>query len=346
MEKSYCVKFIVVVSIAVFIFAYSRYPPENLGCFVSTPSWPNSSHYFTDTPLHPLDPLTVPEINRVRSILSAHETFSSSFPPINTLSLDEPEKIQVLGWKRGDPFPPRKASVVAFLNGQTHLMTVDLGQGLVTSDVVNTGSGYPMLTINDLETALQVTYSSLEFNKSILARGVDFDYLTCTPLSSCWFGPDEEGKRIIKVQCYSNQDTPNFYMRPKEGLTVVVYIDKKEAMIWAEDGDYRSVMYKDFASELFVPYMDPDQAWYFKSYMDVGEFGLWENAMALLELNDCSRYAYYMDVVFANNDGRPFIQPNIICIFERYAGDIGWRHSEIPIMGFDVGKNYPFLVLP
>ncbi|KAI3689626.1 hypothetical protein L2E82_47589 [Cichorium intybus] len=92
--------------------------------------------------------------------------------------------------------------------------------------------------------------------------------------------------------------------------------------------------------------MDPDQAWYFKSYMDVGEFGLGENAMALLELNDCSRYAYYMDGVFANNDGRPFIQSNIICIFERYAGDIGWRHSEIPIMGFHVGmlmvKGIPY----
>ncbi|KAI3689625.1 hypothetical protein L2E82_47588 [Cichorium intybus] len=96
---------------------------------------------------------------------------------------------------------PRKASVVAFLNGQTHLMTVDLGQGLVTSDVVNTGSGYPMLTIDDLETAF-----------------------------TGWFGPDEEGKRIIKVQCYSNQDTPNFYMRPIEGLTVVVDIDKKEVI--------------------------------------------------------------------------------------------------------------------
>lgn len=383
---------------------------------------PNSDHYFTDTPLHPLDPLTVPEINRVRSILSAYEPFTSSFPSISTLSLDEPEKIQVNGWKPGDPFPPRRASVVGFLNGQTHLVTIDLGLGLVINHVVNTGSGYPILTNDDLAIALEVTYSDLEFNKSILARGVEFDDLTCITLSSGWFGPDEEGKRIIKVQCFSNQDTPNFYMRPIEGLTVTVDIDKKvvikiidtgrgipipkathtdytyttnspfsdkapmtnpmsmeqpkgpsfsvnghivkwanwvfhlkpdiragmiisQAMIRAEDGEYRSVMYKGFASELFVPYMDPVQAWYFKSYMDAGEFGLGSTAMPLLELNDCPRYAYFMDGVFASADGRPFIQSNMICIFERYAGDIGWRHSEIPVMGFNIRESRPKVTL-
>lgn len=440
MEKSYCLKFIIIIiSIAVFIFAYSRYPPENLGCSTSTPPWctkthrktnlrstsifdsgkPNSNHYFADTPLHPLDPLTIPEINKVRSILTGYEPFSSTFPSINSLSLDEPEKIQVVGWKTGDPFPLRRASVIAFLNGQTHLVTVDLGMGLVTDHVVNTGSGYPMLTNDDLATALQLTYSNLEFNKSILARGVDLNDLACIPPSSGWFGPDEEGKRIVKVQCFSNQDTPNFYMRPIEGLTITVDIDKKkvikitdtgrgipipkathtdytyttkspmdpmtnpmsmeqpkgpsftinghivkwanwvfhlkpdiragmiisQAMIQVEDGEYRSVMYKGFASELFVPYMDPDQSWYFKSYMDAGEFGLGANAMALVELNDCPRYSYYMDGVFASANGRPIIQPNMICIFERYAGDIGWRHSEIPLMGLDVGNIYAFVYL-
>ncbi|CAH1453726.1 unnamed protein product [Lactuca virosa] len=443
MEKSYCFKFIIIISIAVFIFAYSRYPPENLGCSTSTPPWcttkthrktnlrstsifdsgkPNSNHYFADTPLHPLDPLTIPEINKVRSILTGYEPFSLTFPSINSLSLDEPEKIQVVGWKTGDPFPPRRASVIAFLSGQTHLVTVDLGLGLVTDHVVNTRSGYPMLTNDDLATALQLTYSNLEFNKSILARGVDLNDLACIPPSSGWFGPDEEGKRIVKVQCFSNQDTPNFYMRPIEGLTITVDIDKKEvikitdtgrgipipkaahtdytyttkspfydmdpmtnpmsmeqpkgtsftingdtvkwanwvfhlkpdiragmiisqAMIQAEDGEYRSVMYKGFASELFVPYMDPDQSWYFKSYMDAGEFGLGANAMALVELNDCPRYSYYMDGVFASADGRPIIQPNMICIFERYAGDIGWRHSEIPLMGFDIRESRPKVTL-
>ncbi|KAI3703412.1 hypothetical protein L1987_73464 [Smallanthus sonchifolius] len=421
MEKPYRIQFfIIIISIAVFTCAYSR--NTNLRSSSNT-GVHNSNHHFTDTPLHPLDPLTVPEINKIRSILSAYGPFSSSSPSINTLSLDEPDKSQVVSWKTGEPLPPRRASVLAVLDGQTHVLTVDLNLGVVTTDVVNVGSGYPMLTTEDQLTASLVLYSNLEFNNSILARGVDFNDLVCGSSSPGWFGPGEEGKRIVKVQCFSGQNTPNYYMRPIEGLTVTVDVDKREivkltdtgrhipipketntdylyattsqfsdmtpetnpmsmeqpkgpsftvenghtvkwanwvfhlkpdiragmiisqAVVQAENGEYRSVMYKGFASEVFVPYMDPDQHWYFKSYLDVGEYGLGATAMALVELNDCPRYSYYMDGVFATADGRPFIQPNMICIFERYAGDIGWRHSEIPAMGFDMRESRPKVTL-
>lgn len=100
-------------------------------------------------------------------------------------------------------------------------------------------------------------------------------------------------------------------------------------------------MYKGFASELFVPYMEIDENWYFSSYMDAGEFGLGATAMSLVPLNDCPRYSYFMDGLFVTADGKPFVQPNIICVFERYAGDISWRHSDLPIHGFEV-RNCKF----
>ncbi|KAD6453467.1 hypothetical protein E3N88_08172 [Mikania micrantha] len=440
METQCSLQILIIIFVAVFISANSRNPPETSVGSTSTPPRTrrkinlrlnsiyntidhNSNRHFSDTPLHPLDPFTVSEINKIRSILLAYEPFSSSFPPVHTLSLDEPDKIQVLDWKAGDPIPPRRASVISFIDGQTHLVTVDLNLEAVTGDVVSTGSGYPMLTTEDQFTASRVVLSDLEFNKSILARGVDFNDLVCVPLSPGRFGPDEEGRRMVKVQCFSSQNTPNFYMRPIEGLIVTVDVDKQEivkltdtgrdiplpkgtktdyryttqspfsevspgtnpmsmeqsegpsftvenghivkwanwvfhlkpdiragmiisqAMVQGENGVYRSVMYKGFASELFVPYMDPDQSWYFKSYMDAGEYGLGATAMALVELNDCPRHAYYMDGVFASADGRPYIQPNMICIFERYAGDIGWRHSEIPSMGFDIRESRPKVTL-
>ncbi|KAK8361165.1 hypothetical protein V6Z12_A03G020800 [Gossypium hirsutum] len=101
----------------------------------------------------------------------------------------------------------------------------------------------------------------------------------------------------------------------------------------SKKGELRNVMYKGFASEFFVPYMDLDESlmklsWYFKSYMDAGEFGLGMSALPLVPLNDCPRHSYYMDGVFSTSDGHPFVQPNMICLFERYAGDISWRHSE------------------
>lgn len=210
------------------------------------------------------------------------------------------------------------------------------------------------------------------------------------------------------------EDTANFYMRPIEGLTVIVDMDTNEVVEISDNGkdipipkasdtDYRffaqknlhkikpmnpisieqpkgpsfqvenkhmvkwanwefhlkpdpragviisqakfrdpdtrelrNVMYKGMTSELFVPYMDPTDAWYFKTYMDAGEYGFGLQAMPLVPLNDCPRNAYYMDGVFAAGDGKPYVRSNMVCVFERYAGDIGWRHSESPITGMEV----------
>ncbi|KAJ6308265.1 hypothetical protein OIU76_017945 [Salix suchowensis] len=380
-------------------------------------------NHMEDVPHHPLDPLTMQEIYRVRTILSTHPPFSPSFPAIHSLSLDEPRKDLVLSWKEGDPLPPRKALVIALLNGQSHVLSVDLDLGLVTSNKINRGSGYPMLTMNDISVALEVALSYKELNRSAVKRGLSPSDVTCVTPSAGWFGPSEEGRRVIKVQCFSNQGTPNFYMRPLEGLTMTVDIDKKVVVKFTDTGgeipvpkatgtDYRfknqkeplkikainpisieqplgpsftvedghvvkwanwefhlkadqragmvisramlsdsetgvprSVMYKGFSSELFVPYMDPDENWYFKSYMDAGEFGMGATAMSLVPLNDCPRNSYYMDGIFASWDGTPFVQPNMICVFERYAGDISWRHSEIPVNGFDIREARPKVTL-
>lgn len=224
-------------------------------------------------------------------------------------------------------------------------------------------------------------------------------------------GKTEEKRRLIKVQCYSGKDTANFYMRPIEGLTVLVDMDTKQvveivdkgktipipkaadteyrysaqddhqnlvnpisleqpkgpsftveghSVKWAnwefhlkpdpragviisramvrdpKTGEMRNVMYKGFTSELFVPYMDPTDAWYFKTYMDAGEYGFGLQSMPLDPLNDCPRNARYMDGVFAASDGTPYVRSNMVCIFESYAGDIGWRHAETPITGLPV----------
>lgn len=383
--------------------------------------FPHSKNLAAEIPLHPLDPLTAQEINRVREILVSYHPFSPSFPTIHSLELDEPEKSRVLNWVKGDPLPPRKAFVTAYLNGQSHLLTVDLGLGEVSNDVrVPGSSGYPMITSEDLMSALKVVYSSGEFNKTVENRGVKLSDLSCLTPSAGWFGPEEEGKRVVKVMCCSKEGTANIYMRPIEGLIVTVDIDNEEIVKisdtgrnipippakntdyrykivkneppkmqpvnsisieqpmgpsfkvedghiirWAnwrfhlkadqragmiisqaqvqdsETGEFRSVMYKGFPSELFVPYMDLDEGWYFKTYMDAGEFGLGETAMPLVPLNDCPRNSYYMDGLFVSADGKPFVQPNMICIFEKYAGEINWRHSEIPFI-IDVLHSFIF----
>ncbi|XP_031490374.1 amine oxidase [copper-containing] gamma 1-like isoform X1 [Nymphaea colorata] len=376
------------------------------------------------TPKHPLDPLTLQEIEKVRSILYASPLFSSH-PQIHSMVLEEPDKAEVLSWKKGSnsPLPTRKASVLVLMEGKTHRLTVDLQSSMIAGDQVISTSGYPTMTMEEMNLATFAPLKDPQFNASVRRRGVELGDLACLPVSAGWYGREEAGKRVIKVQCYSAKDTANFYMRPIEGLTALVDLDTMRTL-WVRDvgrevpipkaegtdyragaqpdagrnrqlnpvsleqpngpsfevvdghqvkwsgwefhlkpdtragvivsqasfrdpdtGELRRVMYKGFTSELFVPYMDPTDAWYFKTYMDAGEYGFGLQAMPLDPLNDCPRNAWYMDGVFPAADGRPYVRPNMVCMFERYAGDIAWRHSESPITGLPIREARPKVTL-
>ena len=313
--------------------------------------------------------------------------------------------------------------MVARVDGHSHVLTVDIATREVKIHETVPPSGYPTMTIEDMTTATWAPFASAEFNRTITTRGVDLADVACLPISLGWFGKTEENRRLIKVQCYSMQGTANFYMRPIEGLTVLVDLDTMQVLDivdkgrnipiaeaantdyrfslieesnrvmgflnpisieqpkgpsfsidghmvkWAnwefhlkpdpragvvvsqarvrdpDSGVMRDVMYKGFSSELFVPYMDPSDAWYFKTYMDAGEYGFGLQAMPLDPLNDCPRNAYFMDGVFAAGDGKPYVRSNMVCVYESYAGDIGWRHSESPITGMKIREVRPKVTL-
>ncbi|XP_065858004.1 amine oxidase [copper-containing] gamma 2-like [Euphorbia lathyris] len=374
-------------------------------------------------PGHPLDPLTIKEFNKVRTAIASHPLFKSSPYSLHSVVLDEPEKSLVLQWKKGDPMLPRKAEVVARVNGVSYVLTVDIETGEVKLEETKPASGYPTMTVEDMTSATLAPLANPYFNRTIIQRGVDLKDLACLPIAPGWYGADEENRRVIKVQCYSMKGTVNFYMRPIEGLTVLIDIDTKEVIEisdqgrnipipkaantdyrystidanqrlkfinpisieqpkgpsfkveddhlvrWAnwefhlkpdaragviisqarvqdpDSGEMRNVMYKGFSSELFVPYMDPSDAWYFKTYMDAGEYGFGLQAMPLVPLNDCPRNAYYMDGVFAAADGTPYVRSNMVCVFESYAGDIAWRHAESPITGMEIREVRPKVTL-
>ncbi|XP_051130791.1 amine oxidase [copper-containing] alpha 3, peroxisomal-like [Andrographis paniculata] len=95
-----------------------------------------------------------------------------------------------------------------------------------------------------------------------------------------------------------------------------------------EKDKYRSVLYRGYVSEMFVPYQDMSEEWYFRTFLDAGEFGFGIAAMPLQPLTDCPKNAVFIDGYYTTRDGTIAKTPNVLCIFERYAGDIMWRHSE------------------
>ncbi len=93
-------------------------------------------------------------------------------------------------------------------------------------------------------------------------------------------------------------------------------------------GDWRPVLYRGELVELFVPYMDPDRGWYFRAFLDVGEYGIGTSGTPLQAGRDCPRDATMIDATFGDHMGRPYTKPGLVCVFERATGDVGWSHFE------------------
>ncbi|OEL23202.1 Primary amine oxidase [Dichanthelium oligosanthes] len=109
-------------------------------------------------------------------------------------------------------------------------------------------------------------------------------------------------------------------------------------------GKRRRVLYRSFVSEIVVPYMDPDEEWYFRTFIDAGDFGLGESASPLQRGADCPANAAYFDGYYADADGKPVKAEDVICLFERYAGDIAWRHTEAALKITEVRPEVTLVV--
>ena len=94
-----------------------------------------------------------------------------------------------------------------------------------------------------------------------------------------------------------------------------------------KDGeDYRSVLYQASLSEMYVPYMDPTRTWYFRTYLDVGEYGIGTSGVSLGIGKDCPADAAGFHGTFMNNQGKVYVKENQACVFERETGDNAWSH--------------------
>lgn len=92
--------------------------------------------------------------------------------------------------------------------------------------------------------------------------------------------------------------------------------------------DGRPVVYRASIAEMVVPYADPSPVRYWQNYFDQGEylFGRYTNS---LELGcDCLGEIKYFDVTIADEDGRPKVMKNAICLHEEDYGVL-WKHTDM-----------------
>jgi primary-amine oxidase len=88
----------------------------------------------------------------------------------------------------------------------------------------------------------------------------------------------------------------------------------------------RDIAYQMNVSEMFVPYMDPDPTWSYRTFIDAGEFGLGALISPLEADVDCPAHAQFMDMTLPNEIGEAYVAPRMVCVFERVTGDPAWRH--------------------
>jgi primary-amine oxidase len=112
-----------------------------------------------------------------------------------------------------------------------------------------------------------------------------------------------------------------FHVRSDQRIGPIV-----STVSYEDRGTRRPILYQGALSEIFVPYMDPSFTWAHRTYLDSGEVFAGGLTRPLQKSVDCPDHAAYLNSWIANDFGRPEQRENIICIFEREAGDMAWRH--------------------
>jgi primary-amine oxidase len=79
---------------------------------------------------------------------------------------------------------------------------------------------------------------------------------------------------------------------------------------------------------MIVPYGDPDVGWYFKAYLDSGDYGMGTLTSPLVRGKDVPSNAVMLNETIPDYTGAPMEIPRAIAIFERYAGP-EYKHQEM-----------------
>jgi primary-amine oxidase len=95
-----------------------------------------------------------------------------------------------------------------------------------------------------------------------------------------------------------------------------------------EKDEPRSILYQGYLSEIFVPYQDPTKGWYYRNYLDEGDFGVGTMSSVLVPGSDCPSTAKFLSSVMSNASGGADNLENRVCIFEHATAEPVWRHYD------------------
>ncbi|WP_134698614.1 stalk domain-containing protein [Ammoniphilus sp. YIM 78166] len=134
---------------------------------------------------------------------------------------------------------------------------------------------------------------------------------------------EPEGKNYQIAGNTINWQNWDFHLRLDSRVGPVI-----STLTYTDEGTKRKIMYEGNLGGMIVPYGDPDIGWYFKSYLDAGEYGMGGLSSSLEKGTDVPENAVLLDATIADNEGNPYTIPNAMAIFERYAGP-EYKHADL-----------------
>jgi primary-amine oxidase len=183
--------------------------------------------------VHPLDPLTTAEIRAAVQVVNGDARFAgAAFPSV---AVQDPAKADVLAWQSGQP-PARRAMVQALTAGSFYEVLVDLPGQRIVSAMERRGVE-PSITLSEIE-RVKVVLSNPDFKAGLQKRGItDLTKVFCAPFSAGYYGPRQEGKRLVKVGCFdTRRSTTNVFGWPIERLYALVDLRRMDVLSVTDNG--------------------------------------------------------------------------------------------------------------
>jgi primary-amine oxidase len=182
--------------------------------------------------LHPLEPLSVAEIEQAVAIVRQERGVGDSYR-FPCVTLREPPKAFVLTYQPGDTWE-REAFLILLDNatGNTYEVIVSLTQNTVTLWQHIPGV-QPNIMADELSDCEAVVKQHPDFIAALEKRGItDLDLVVVDPWAPGNFGfEDEVGIRFSRCICYLRANPEgNFYSRPIDGLIPVVDLNKMKVI--------------------------------------------------------------------------------------------------------------------
>lgn len=126
-------------------------------------------------------------------------------------------------------------------------------------------------------------------------------WVICNPVVKPLFLSQPEGGNLKRNGNFFQWRNWSFYVRMDKRVGTVLSL-----VSYDDRGTIRPVLYEGTLSEMFVPYMDPDYTWGFRTYFDSGEYGFGMLATSLQRGIDCPDNALFLDATLADDQGRPY----------------------------------------